>query len=51
MLLISMSMLVAVPVSVSMATLALADAKSIFHSNCDQECSKADTDTAEQKRI
>lgn len=49
MLLISMSMLVAVPVS--MATLALADAKSIFHSDCDQKCSKADTDTAEQKRI
>lgn len=49
MLFIIMSMLVTVPVS--MAALALANAKSIFHSDGDQKCSKADTDTAEQERI
>lgn len=51
MLLIIMSMFVAVPVSMSMAALALANTKSIFHSDGDQKCSKADTDTAEQECI
>lgn len=51
MFLISMSMIVAMPVSMSMVTLALANAESIFHADRYQKCSETKADTAEQKRI